>query len=202
MDAKLTVESYSLTEYVLSWKLIWIVFIEWPKRAFLNVYHNLGSVTGRWKPHVYEDRVSSFYAYPIEDVKVRYFTNFCACVVGLVFAGIHCAGWNFIFPTPQEQTLWRVCSVTIFSVPLAIFCFSGTMKIFRYYLNEPRTLRITALRVLFFIPAAIGWIAMVALIPMYILARLGLLVEAFFSLRRLEPGTLNLVKWSTFIPHV
>ena len=36
----------------------------------------------------------------------------------------------------------------------------------------------------------------------YVVSRLLLLVEAFFSLRQLTPGMLALVKWTSFIPHI
>ncbi|KAF9543987.1 hypothetical protein CPC08DRAFT_700419 [Agrocybe pediades] len=190
--------------YKFCWSILHTLFIEWPRIAFLNVYQNLGSKEGRWKPHIYLDRVSSYYAYPITNVFTRYFTNFCACVVGLVFAGIHCAGWNFNFPTTFEKDLWRGCSGIIFLVPISIFCFSASMKVFRAHLRQPKphTRRRTVMMVIFFPPAAIGWITTVVLIPVYIFGRIGLLFEAFYSLRDLAPGTMDLVKWSTFIPHV
>lgn len=33
---------------------------------------------------------------------------------GVVFGNIHCATWNFFFPTPTEQLLWRISSASVF----------------------------------------------------------------------------------------
>ena len=37
-----------------------------------------------------------------------------------VFGGIHCAGWNFIFPTYAEQMLWRVASLAVTTIPIGL----------------------------------------------------------------------------------
>ena len=34
-------------------------------------------------------------------------------VVGVVFGGIHCAGWLFNFPSYDEAMLWRVSSAVL-----------------------------------------------------------------------------------------
>jgi len=39
--------------------------------------------------------------------------------LGTIFGGIHCAGWNFLFPTYAEQKLWRVASVGVTIFPIA-----------------------------------------------------------------------------------
>jgi hypothetical protein len=42
--------------------------------------------------------------------------DFLACVVitlSLAFCGIHCAAWNYAFPTSNEKYMWRICFVLI-----------------------------------------------------------------------------------------
>jgi hypothetical protein len=40
------------------------------------------------------------------------------------------------------------------------------------------------------------------IIPIYLLARIALLVEAFFSLRSLPPGAYSVVNWTGYLPHI
>ena len=46
-------------------------------------------------------------------------------VVGIVFGGIHCAGWFFNFPSSDEAVLWRVSSTVVtgiaFLLPLLYY---------------------------------------------------------------------------------
>ena len=105
-------------------------------------------------------------------------------VAGVVFGGIHCAGWFFIFPSSEEAILWRVCSVVLtgiaFLLPLLFLLTSATEGSFGYLL---------------FFPTIVAFIA-------YVLSRLFLLVEAFISLRHITSGMLALVKWTSFVPHI
>ena len=111
-------------------------------------------------------------------------------VFGVVFGGIHCAGWFFNFPSSDEAMLWRVSSVvltgTSFLLPLLVSLFFGE----GFSLAEKFSCTIFAIVVL----------TIVFLV--YVVSRLLLLVEAFISLRHLTPGMLALVKWTSFIPHI
>jgi len=40
----------------------------------------------------------------------EYLHGLLLMALGSIFGGIHCAGWNFSFPTYAEQKLWRVAS--------------------------------------------------------------------------------------------
>ena len=107
-------------------------------------------------------------------------------VVGVIFGGIHCAGWFFNFPSNVEAMLWRVSSAVL----------TGTAVL----------LPLLALRlaVIFddrqFKRFGIPFLTVVLLV--YVVSRLLLLVEAFISLRHLTPGMLALVTWTSFIPHI
>ena len=114
---------------------------------------------------------------------------FVMFVVGVVFGGIHCAGWFFNFPSSDEAMLWRVCSAIITSIPFLlplVMCLG------------------------FLISSLIGknsfkWPTVVILVLTliaYVVSRLLLLVEAFISLRYLTPGMLALVRWTSFISHI
>ena len=112
-------------------------------------------------------------------------------VVGVIFGGIHCAGWFFIFPSSAEAMLWRVSSavLTIGAVLLPIVTLL-IATIFSFFdLEQSQFDR-------FVVPIA------AILLLAYVVSRLLLLVEAFISLRHLTPGMLALVKWTSFIPHI
>jgi hypothetical protein len=62
-------------------------------------------------------------------------------VLGTIFGGIHCAGWNLSFPTDGEQRLWHVNSIAITIFPIAAipsfaiyFCLN-TMNTFIFLLT-------------------------------------------------------------------
>lgn len=130
-------------------------------------------------------KVPTFYAsVPSENEEYEPAMFLLMSVTGVVFGGIHCAGWFFDFPSTDETILWRVCSViltgnALFLPPLLLFIgiTSGGFQL------------------LFGVAAILGFIA-------YVLSRLLLLVESFISLRHLTPGMLASVKWTTFIPHI
>ena len=108
-------------------------------------------------------------------------------VVGVVFGGIHCAGWFFNFPSNVEAMLWRVCSVILTGIPF-LLPVQVVLLIFLAVILESSRWVITVISALTFLA--------------YVMSRLLLLVEAAISLRHLTPGMLALVKWTSFIPHI
>ena len=130
-------------------------------------------------------KVPTFYS-ASQDKKEAIFISMS--VVGVVFGGIHCAGWFFTFPSSDEAMLWRISSAVLtgiaFLLPLLI------------YLFVPKDISNTHLWESFFVAL------LIIIILAYVMSRLLLLVEAFISLRYLTPGMLALVKWTSFIPHI
>ena len=107
-------------------------------------------------------------------------------VVGVVFGGIHCAGWFFNFPSDDEAILWRVCSAILTGIAFLLpvhFFFLFILSLF----ENSRWL---------------STVISVLTLLVYVVSRLILLVEAVISLRHLTPGMLALVKWTSFIPHI
>lgn len=58
--------------------------------------------------------------YAPETKEGQYFRMVVFALFGIVFGGIHCAGWNFKFPTLIEQHLWRSTSLMITVIPLVV----------------------------------------------------------------------------------
>ena len=68
-------------------------------------------------------KVPTFYSTSKDGDEVAYV--FFISVVGVVFGGIHCAGWFFNFPSNVEAMLWQVSSAVLtgvaFLLPLLFY---------------------------------------------------------------------------------
>ncbi|KAF7369997.1 hypothetical protein MSAN_00629600 [Mycena sanguinolenta] len=103
-------------------------------------------------------------------------------LVGTLFGAIHCAAWNAVFPTPAEMWIWRTSSLVITVIP------GLTVLLTLIAMND--SLETTA-----------G--AIIALeFPLYIAARIILIVLPLAELRLLPASALVDVNWSTYIPHI
>ena len=131
-------------------------------------------------------KVPTFYSTKRDGSDVPYI--FFMSVVGVIFGGIHCAGWFFNFPSSDEAMLWRVSSALLTGIPFIL------LPLLFYLIVESLP-----------DPGRFDWLLLVIIvltIIVYVMSRLLLLVEAFISLRHLTPGMLALLKWSSFIPHI
>ena len=104
----------------------------------------------------------------------------------MVFGGIHCIAWSFAFPSPTEQLLWRISSIAITGIPLAV---AGIVFI-RNQLDYDNPVSL------------ILGITLILLIFLYPVSRILLLVLSLTTLRSLPPSAYQTVQWTTFIPHV
>ena len=116
---------------------------------------------------------------------------FCMSVVGVVFGGIHCAGWFFSFPSSDEAMLWWVCSAVLTGIAFLLPLLISLLSFLEGALNFSED------KLIYFV---FPYFAIILLA--YVASRLLLLVEAFISLRHLTPGMVALVKWTSFIPHI
>ena len=130
-------------------------------------------------------RVPIFYAFPKLSGHRRKVTTLTS-IVALLFGGIHCAGWNFHFPSHAELIIWRVSSLIILIVPCigALMMAVGYINIYFKYLYS--------------IVEAVFSFGIV----IYVLARLTLFVEAFIALRHLPPGAYAVVEWTALLLHM
>jgi len=109
------------------------------------------------------------------------------CLGGIVFAGLHCVGWSFSFPTHTEKILWRTASLTMGcsgAVNLLFVVHTFWWRRSSLAINEP-----------FLLVGSIG-------AYIYIAARVTLMVLMLSSLRSLPPGVYDTVAWTKFIPHM
>lgn len=103
------------------------------------------------------------------------------CLVGVFFGAMHCIAWNFSFPSPREQLLWRIFSVTAAGVPGA-FYFTGIYCTAFHDTHVPDTI---------YFPVFV----------IYFVARMYLWVEVFASLKRVPSGVYVSVAWTNYLPH-
>lgn len=106
-------------------------------------------------------------------------------IAGIIFGGIHCAAWNYDFPTPVERLLWRIASVWTATILPVFYSLLLADIHFRYLSFLQRIL------------PALEFILAFA----YFVARLYLLVEVFRSLFFLPPSAF-VNTWTSHIPHV
>ncbi|KAM0434014.1 hypothetical protein ACHAPT_003958 [Fusarium lateritium] len=101
----------------------------------------------------------------------------------MLFGGLHLLAWNLDFPTPIEGLLWRSSALTIAIAPII----SSLLVLLESVLFH-RTDRYAK------------W-AVTILGPLYLFARLFLLVESYRSLYFLPPGAL-ISTWASEAPHI
>ena len=129
-------------------------------------------------------RVPTFYA-DYYQVRSKLMVPTLTSIVAMLFGGIHCAGWNFPFPSHAALIIWRVSSVIILIVP--------STGLFATVLQAHD------------VTADIGHFILSVLWPCsisYALARLSLFVEAFVALRHLPPGAYAVVNWTALLLHM
>ncbi|KAL8357243.1 hypothetical protein RB598_002197 [Gaeumannomyces tritici] len=107
-------------------------------------------------------------------------------VGGLLFGGIHLTAWDFAFPTLTERALWRASALVTVATPVVdslgywvdFFVNAGSLTTF----------------------GRIRWTVTVLSIPVYVAARLFLLVESLRSLYFLPPAAYQ-TTWTKNAPH-
>ncbi|KAL2040564.1 hypothetical protein N7G274_006543 [Stereocaulon virgatum] len=106
-------------------------------------------------------------------------------LLGSLFGAIHCLAWNSPFPTSQERSAWRVCSVAATCLPSAFIFMARISKSISVSISSHRWLRFNNL----------------VIISSYAMARITLIVLAFIALRALPADAYQTVNWNSYIPH-
>jgi hypothetical protein len=112
---------------------------------------------------------------------------------GSAYGGLHLSAWDDYFPTATERWLWIACSLATGAagVFLALF-FLATQKVkafesLEHFIKNNK---------------AVKWTLASVVTPMFILARVFIVVEAFISLRRAPEGIYQTPEWSNYLPHL
>jgi hypothetical protein len=125
-----------------------------------------------------------------------------AIVFSFSYFGIHLAGWNFIFPSRTEQTLWRISSLAllgllVFYLAAVVFGTVAAGWIARTFFDNDKETTILGVGSLLSRRTAILFHAPV--VAAYALARAYIIVEGFVSLRTLSFTAFASVDWSKFV---
>lgn len=139
-------------------------------------------------------KIPTFYAGKLEESE-QFFTDIIASIVAILFGAIHCIAWSFQHPSHTEQVLWRISSIAVASIPgiWASFFLVGILVAKDKIGIDGWVWKLVGIPI-----AVLGAIA----VPVYIAARVVLLILAFASLRSLPQAAYQTVSWTTFIPHI
>jgi len=111
-------------------------------------------------------------------------------IFGVIFGGIHCIGWNFAFPTRVERSLWRYTSMLLTAIPLVVAPIDYILENFNLKGTVGKKLRLL-----------LG-ISMIALLFLYVPARLLLIIQAVTLLRDQPAAAFVAIDWTKYIPHL
>ncbi|KDR70515.1 hypothetical protein GALMADRAFT_103228 [Galerina marginata CBS 339.88] len=165
------------------------------RRAFSFIFHRLDEMRGgpNHSGSGEATRVPTFF--PPGDQAREPLGHFSVPAISTLFGLIHCLGWSLDFPSFAERFVWRVSAVIISAVPILVLC-----SHFIYFILQP--IRKQVRRGYLATEYQQARMKLVVSIPIYLLARVGLLVEAFFSLRSLPSGAYSVVVWTGYLPHI
>ncbi|KAF8331026.1 uncharacterized protein EI90DRAFT_3154710 [Cantharellus anzutake] len=101
-------------------------------------------------------------------------------VTGIIFGGVHCLAWSFLFPTHAEKLLWRISAIIMTVSPGA-----SAWAIERLEKDEGTSEFLLSLSMLF-----------------YAIARIILFTLTFTSLQSPPAALYRTISWTSFIPHL
>ncbi|KAF1955233.1 hypothetical protein CC80DRAFT_90362 [Byssothecium circinans] len=112
---------------------------------------------------------------------------------GSAYGGLHLSAWNDFFPTQIERWLWIACALATGAsgVLLALF-FLATQKI-RAFENLEHWIRNTR---------SVRWMMISVVTPIFLVARVYIVLEAFISLRSQPKSVYMTPEWSEYFPHL
>ncbi|KAI0059876.1 hypothetical protein BV25DRAFT_1918234 [Artomyces pyxidatus] len=161
-----------------------------PARAFypvercLRIFHIISGMRDDDINLRNERSVPTFYGGGIDGTNSLY-ADILALLFAMVFGAVHCAAWNYAFPSHVEKLAWHVSSLAIVALP-------GVMLVFMVLLWTRRASEILEEVVPFMFALAT---------PLYVAARLLLLALSFSTLRSLPSEAYRAVQWTLLIPH-
>jgi hypothetical protein len=124
-----------------------------------------------------------------------YLSGIVISVLAAMFGAVHCVSWSFVFPSFTLKTMWRVCSMFITFSPLVLALLSAIVWSLLKF-------RVRSATELLRMHVATGGLTAYCLAPLYIFARVILLVVAVCCLSTIPTTGHQSVEWGDFIPHI
>ena len=125
-----------------------------------------------------------------------------ALTVCTFYGAAHATAWTFAFPTATERLLWRIaCVDTIAGVVSLLAVFSVAV------FHREHGFRLLVQSFLMREKGAMAWLYRAVVVigllnfPLFVAARMFIVVETFVSLRRVQLGVYETVQWADYIPH-
>lgn len=125
--------------------------------------------------------------------------HYAIIIAPVIFGAIHCIAWSFHFPTVQEQLIWRLSAASVSAGPVLVFPLAWLFNIFGRRFGKMTSFQTN--------PGIVGplfviFSLFVALVVIYVAARIALLVLPFTALRALPPAAFVDIRWTSFLPHL
>ncbi|CAI6339256.1 unnamed protein product [Periconia digitata] len=114
-------------------------------------------------------------------------------VAGSAYGGLHLSAWNDHFPSPLERWLWIACSLATGAVGILLALFflaTHRFPAFEHLEHFVRNSRVAR------------WFGLGVLIPVFLVGRVFIVLEAFLSLRSAPVDVYRTPEWSEYIPHL
>lgn len=202
--AALAFSACSVVTYFLYWsrpqgvEAVWVMKASrLPTKQEMKSLVDAGPVY--FPPEVGESRVDNDYdlvQFPNSEThQYEYFDSglvWGSAAGGTVFGGLFCLAWKFVFPTPIDALIWRVCSIMttvlpLISIPLIVVFnrLRNCIPMLNDFINEHDIW---------------GSLFITLYIILYVLARLFLMIEIFRTLFFLPPKAF-IDTWSGTFPH-
>ena len=169
------------------------VFIGFPLKRFLGAFGDMWECTTLGDKTL---RVPTFYSSYSDDDENGGLPFVPAMCIATVFGAIHCIAWSFHFATPQERWMWRISAILVSSLPMSLFPVGLLMMAFGDEDNEDNKPTWVKLGEFF-----VG-LTFILMVPLYITARIALLILPFVALPALPPGAYVELDWVSFLPHI
>ncbi|KDR73310.1 hypothetical protein GALMADRAFT_72785 [Galerina marginata CBS 339.88] len=179
-----------------AWHIACSLLFDWPIRGIFALIRRIGEIWGNDMTGEGHTRTFSVYS-ASEIIQSRAYgcLMWALPFVGILFGTIHCVGWNFSFPSDRECNFWRFCSATITIVPGVGLV---EMIIGKLDIEEEGGFDSFLLSQ----PSEVGLMLTIVMLPLYLFARLAILVQALMLLRNPQIEALMTVEWTSFIPHI
>ncbi|KAF8252558.1 hypothetical protein K440DRAFT_657783 [Wilcoxina mikolae CBS 423.85] len=141
-------------------------------------------------------------------------------VIAAMYGGVHLVAWSFDLPTKIESYIWRVsCIISMvssFAMPLwslmGYFVFYRNLDVWKAVVKLHETIWVPFRRPRDGVPGAGTLVVCVVLyayfifslllLPLCIGARVAIIMESFFCLRKVPQGVYVKVLWTEYIPHM